>query len=61
MLTDLKDYRPEEVEFVLTDAVKEEFKDALVIFKDAKSFKECSKVLEKKFNCFLNQSKSVLS
>ena len=51
MLTDLKDYRPEEVEFVLTDAVKEEFKDALVIFKDAKSFKEWSKVLEKKFNC----------
>lgn len=51
MLSDLKDYRPEEIMFVLSDSQKEEFKDALVIFKDAKSFKECSKVLEKKFNC----------
>ncbi|MDO5764584.1 MAG: hypothetical protein Q4P84_02635 [Elusimicrobiales bacterium] len=51
MLADLIDYRPQEVEFVLTDSQKEEFKDVMVIFEGAKSFKECSKVLDKKFNC----------
>ena len=51
MLAHLLDYRPEKIDFVLTEAQRETFKDVLVICKGAKSSKEAIKVLEDKFNC----------
>ena len=51
MLANLVNYRPENIEFVLTEAQREMFKDVLVICKGAKDSKEAIKVLEEKFNC----------
>lgn len=51
MLAHLVNYRPEAIEFVLSDAQKEMFKDVLEICKGAKSSKEAIKVFEDKFNC----------
>lgn len=50
MLADLTNYRPEKIEFVLDDKVKEMFKDVLVLFKGAKSSKEAIKIFKDKFN-----------
>lgn len=50
MLADLKDYRPEKIDFVLDDKVKAMFKDVLVLFKGAKDPKEAMKVFHDKFN-----------
>lgn len=50
MLADLTDYRPEKIEFVLDDKVKEMFKDVLVLFKGAKSSKDAIKIFKDKFN-----------
>ncbi len=50
MLTDLQNYRPEKIDFVLDDKVKEIFKDVLVLFEGAKSSKEAIKVFKGKFN-----------
>lgn len=47
MLADIVNYRPEEVEFVLTDAAKEKF--PLTLFDDAKSFKEIEEKLNEHF------------
>ena len=51
MLADLKDYRPEKIDFVLDDKAKETFKEVLILFKGAKSSKEALKVFKEKFNC----------
>lgn len=51
MLGNLIDYRPAEIEFVLSDAQKETFKEVLTICNGAKNSKEAIKVLEEKFNC----------
>jgi hypothetical protein len=51
MLANIVDYRPETIDFVLTEAQKEMFKDVLVICKGAKSSKEAIAVLNDKFNC----------
>lgn len=51
MLGNLIDYRPAEIEFVLSDAQKETFKEVLTICNGAKDSKEAIKVLEEKFNC----------
>lgn len=51
MLAHLVNYRPEAIEFVLSDAQKEMFKEVLEICKGAKSSKEAIKVFEDKFNC----------
>lgn len=51
MLAHLLDYRPETIDFVLTEAQKEMFKDVLVICKGAKTSKEAIKVFNEKFNC----------
>lgn len=51
MLAHILDYRPETIEFVLTEAQQEMFKDILVICKGAKSSKEAIDVFKDKFNC----------
>ena len=51
MLANIVDYRPETIEFVLSEAQKEMFNEVLVICKGAKSSKEAIKVLNDKFNC----------
>lgn len=51
MLADLKDYRPQKIDFVLDDKAKETFKEVMVLFKGAKSSKEALKVFKEKFNC----------
>jgi hypothetical protein len=51
MLAHLLNYRPETIDFVLTEAQKEMFKDVLEICKGAKTSKEAIKVFEDKFNC----------
>lgn len=51
MLANLVNYRPENIEFVLTEAQREMFKDVLVICKGAKDSKEAIEVLKEKFNC----------
>ncbi len=51
MLADLKDYRPQKINFVLDDKAKETFKEVMVLFKGAKSSKEALKVFNEKFNC----------
>ena len=51
MLAHLLDYRPAKIEFVLTEAQKEMFKDILVVCKNAKDSKEAIKVFNEKFNC----------
>lgn len=51
MIADLMNYRPEKVDFVLDDKVKETFKDVMVLCKGAKSSKEALKVFKEKFNC----------
>lgn len=51
MLADLMNYRPEKVEFVLDDKVKETFNEVLTLCKGAKSSKEALKVFKEKFNC----------
>lgn len=51
MLSDLKDYRPSKIEFVLGDKVKETFGEVLTICKGAKTSKEALKVFKEKFNC----------
>lgn len=51
MIADLKNYSPANIDFVLDDKVKEEFKDVLVLCKGAKSSKEPLKVFREKFNC----------
>lgn len=44
-------YRPEKVDFVLDDKVKEMFNEVMVLCKGAKSSKEPLKVFKEKFNC----------
>ena len=51
MIADLKTYSPANIDFVLDDKVREEFKDVLVLCKGAKSSKEPLKVFREKFNC----------
>lgn len=51
MLANLKDYRPQKIDFVLDDKAKETFKEVMVLFKGAKSSKEALKVFKEKFNC----------
>ncbi len=51
MLANLINYRPAEIEFVLTDAQKETFKEVLTICNGAKDSKEAINVLKEKFNC----------
>lgn len=51
MLSNLLDYRPEAIEFVLSEAQKEMFKEVLTICNGAKTSKEAIKVFEEKFNC----------
>ena len=51
MIADLKNYSPANIDFVLDDKVREEFKDVLVLCKGAKSSKEPLKVFREKFNC----------
>lgn len=51
MLANLVNYRPENIEFVLTEAQREMFKDVRVICKGAKDSKEAIEVLKEKFNC----------
>ena len=51
MLANLLDYRPEKIEFVLSEAQREMFKDVLVVCKGAKSRDEAVKVFQDKFNC----------
>lgn len=51
MLAHLLNYRPETIDFVLTEAQREMFKDVLEICKGAKDSKEAIKVFEEKFNC----------
>lgn len=51
MIADLKDYRPQQIDFVLDDKAKETFKEVMVLFKGAKSSKEALKVFKEKFNC----------
>ena len=51
MLADLMNYRPEKVDFVLDDKVKEMFNEVMVLCKGAKSSKEPLKVFKEKFNC----------
>ena len=51
MLADLKNYRPERIDFVLDDKVKEMFNEVMVLCKGAKSSKEALKVFKEKFNC----------
>ena len=51
MLANITDYRPENIEFVLTEAQREAFKDVLTICNGAKDSKEAIKVFEEKFNC----------
>lgn len=51
MIADLKDYRPQKIDFVLDDKAKETFKEVMVLFKGAKSSKEALKVFKEKFNC----------
>lgn len=51
MLSDLKDYRPSKIEFVLDDKVKETFGEVLTICKGSKTSKEALKVFKEKFNC----------
>ena len=51
MIADLKNYSPANIDFVLDDKVREEFKDVLVLYKGAKSSKEPLKVFREKFNC----------
>lgn len=51
MLSDLIDYRPEKIDFVLDDSVKETFKDVLVLFKGATTSKEAIDTFKEKFNC----------
>ena len=50
MLADLDGHRPEKIEFCLTEAQKEMFKDVLVLCEGAKSADEPIKVLHDKFN-----------
>lgn len=45
MLSDLINYRPESIEFVLDESVKEKFHEVLEIFEGAKNFKEVIKVV----------------
>lgn len=51
MIADLKDYRPQKIDFVLDDKAKETFKEVMVLFKGAKSSIEALKVFREKFNC----------
>ena len=50
MLANLLGYRPEKIEFVLTEAQREMYKDVLVICKGAKDADEAIKVFNEKFN-----------
>lgn len=50
MLVDLQNHRPEKIEFALSEAHKEMFKDVLTIFHGAASSDECIQVLKEKFN-----------
>ena len=50
MLANLLNYRPEKIEFVLTEAQREMYKDVLTICKGAKSPEEAIKVFNEKFN-----------
>lgn len=59
MLADLKDYRPQKIDFVLDDKAKETFKEVMVLFKGAKSSKEALKVFKEKFNCLFPEGELV--
>lgn len=50
MLSDLQDYRPEEIEIVLDESVKEKFGEVLEIFSGAKNFKDVVKIVNDKMN-----------
>lgn len=51
MLANLLNYRPEEIEFVLSEAHREMFSEILVVCNGAKSSKEAIEVFKEKFNC----------
>ena len=51
MLANLLNYRPEKIEFVLTEAQREMYKDVLTICNGAKNADEAIKVFNEKFNC----------
>ena len=59
MLADLDGHRPEEIEFCLTEAQKEMFKDVLVLCEGAKSADEPIKVLHDKFNALFPDNEVV--
>ena len=59
MLADLDGHRPEKIEFCLTEAQKEMFKDVLVLCEGAKSADEPIKVLHDKFNALFPDNEVV--
>lgn len=59
MLVDLEGYKPERVEFCLTDEQKEMFKDVLVLCDGAKSAEEPIKILRDKFNALFPDNEVV--
>jgi predicted HNH restriction endonuclease len=48
MLSDIINYKPEQIEFVLDESVKEKFSEVLVIFDKAKTFKEVLKIVNER-------------
>ena len=56
MLTDIIDYKPEKVEFALSDSTKEKF--PLTLFDDAKSFKEVESIINEHFVALYPESAS---
>ena len=59
MLTDLVNHRPEKIEFCLTDAQKEMFKDVLTLCKGAKKSQEAIDVIKDKFNALFPDAEVV--
>ena len=58
MLANIVNYRPEEIEFVLTDAAKEKFPQTL--FDDAKSFKEIEEKVNEHFMALFPENEVTL-
>lgn len=48
MLSDILNYKPEHIDFVLDETVKEKFSDVLEIFTGAKTFKEVLKIVNER-------------
>lgn len=59
MLTDLANHRPEKIEFCLTEAQKEMFKDVLTLCKGAKKSQEAIDVIKDKFNALFPDAEVV--